>query len=153
MCDHSNYIACWVILKNKTDDNGPNDPKWFFRLLYEVYLEITYYFLLSFCFRFFRIYTSQKNKKTIIFFCFCSQEKDEHLELLEGMLIDLLKTKWNTFVKFRFYRQFFLFFCYFLVSLVCFTLRPGPPDRSLNATVVNTTIGSGNDTELPDVGM
>ncbi|CAH0722828.1 unnamed protein product, partial [Brenthis ino] len=76
-------------------------------------------------------------------------EKDEHLELLEGMLIDLLKTKWNTFVKFRFYRQFFLFFCYFLVSLVCFTLRPGPPDRSVNATVVNITIGSvNNDTEL-----
>ena len=98
-------------------------------------------------------YMSQNKRKSNIFYCFCSQEKDEHLELLEGMLIDLLKTKWNTFVKFRFYRQFFLFFCYFLVSLVCFTLRPGPPDRSLNATVVNTTIGSGNDTELPDVGM
>ncbi|CAH4030879.1 unnamed protein product [Pieris brassicae] len=69
-------------------------------------------------------------------------EKDEHLELLEGMLIDLLKTKWNTFVKFRFYRQFILFACYFVVSLVCFTLRPGPPDRALNSTVVNTTVAS-----------
>ncbi|XP_045489488.1 transient receptor potential cation channel subfamily V member 5 [Pieris rapae] len=69
-------------------------------------------------------------------------EKDEHLELLEGMLIDLLKTKWNTFVKFRFYRQFILFACYFVVSLVCFTLRPGPPDRPLNSTVVNTTAAS-----------
>ncbi|XP_053601243.1 transient receptor potential cation channel subfamily V member 5 [Plodia interpunctella] len=76
-------------------------------------------------------------------------EKDEHLELLEGMLIDLLKTKWNTFVKFRFYRQFILFSCYFLVSLVCFTLRPGPPDRALNSTAINTTnIPSVNDTEL-----
>ncbi|XP_023947943.1 transient receptor potential cation channel subfamily V member 6 [Bicyclus anynana] len=76
-------------------------------------------------------------------------EKDEHLELLEGMLIDLLKTKWNTFVKFRFYRQFILFSCYFLISLVCFTLRPGPPDRAVNGTVVNTTIGTlTNDTEL-----
>ncbi|XP_050673208.1 transient receptor potential cation channel subfamily V member 5 isoform X2 [Leptidea sinapis] len=79
-------------------------------------------------------------------------EKDEHLELLEGMLIDLLKTKWNTFVKFRFYRQFILFSCYFLVSLVCFTLRPGPPDRAVNATVVNTTVVSViNDTALVDV--
>ncbi|XP_026484620.2 transient receptor potential cation channel subfamily V member 5 [Vanessa tameamea] len=75
-------------------------------------------------------------------------EKDEHLELLEGMLIDLLKTKWNTFVKFRFYRQFILFSFYFVISLVCFTLRPGPPDRALNATAVNTTTGPVNDTEL-----
>ncbi|XP_038209569.1 transient receptor potential cation channel subfamily V member 5 [Zerene cesonia] len=69
-------------------------------------------------------------------------EKDEHLELLEGMLIDLLKTKWNTFVKFRFYRQFILFACYFLVSLVCFTLRPGPPDRVTNTTIINTTVAT-----------
>ncbi|XP_073946803.1 transient receptor potential cation channel subfamily V member nanchung [Choristoneura fumiferana] len=68
-------------------------------------------------------------------------EKDEHLELLEGMLIDLLKTKWNTFVKFRFYRQFILFSCYFLISLVCFTLRPGPPgEHAVNSTVVNSSI-------------
>ncbi|KAJ2943871.1 hypothetical protein O0L34_g8197 [Tuta absoluta] len=75
-------------------------------------------------------------------------EKDEHLELLEGMLIDLLKTKWNTFVKFRFYRQFLLFFCYFLISLVCFTLRPGPPsERTVNATAINNTLASSNDTD------
>uniref|UniRef100_A0A0A9VZJ0 Transient receptor potential cation channel subfamily V member 6 n=2 Tax=Lygus hesperus TaxID=30085 RepID=A0A0A9VZJ0_LYGHE len=54
-------------------------------------------------------------------------EKDEHLELMDGVLIDLLHAKWNAFVKNRFYRQFFLFFLYFLISLVCFTLRPGPP--------------------------
>lgn len=53
-------------------------------------------------------------------------DKDEHLELLDGVLIDLLKTKWNTFVKSRFYRQFYLFTAYFLVSLVGFLLRPGP---------------------------
>lgn len=82
------------------------------------------------------------------------QEKDEHLGLLEGMLIDLLKTKWNTFVKFRFYRQFILFSCYFLVSIVCFTLRPGPPDRGLNSTIVNSTSATlANETELVnDVG-
>uniref|UniRef100_A0A182RGL2 Ion transport domain-containing protein n=1 Tax=Anopheles funestus TaxID=62324 RepID=A0A182RGL2_ANOFN len=54
-------------------------------------------------------------------------DKDEHLDLLDGVLIDLLKTKWNTFVKDKFYRQFFMFFCYFCVSLVSFTLRNGPP--------------------------
>ncbi|CAG9576063.1 unnamed protein product [Danaus chrysippus] len=75
-------------------------------------------------------------------------EKDEHLELLEGMLIDLLKTKWNTFVKFRFYRQFILFSFYFLISLICFTLRPGPPERSLNVTAVNSTVRPINETEI-----
>lgn len=51
------------------------------------------------------------------------------MDLLEGTLVDLLHAKWNSFVKFRFYRQFFLFLFYFLISLVCFTLRPGPPPK------------------------
>jgi hypothetical protein len=29
------------------------------------------------------------------------QDLDEHLDLMEGMLVDLLHAKWNTFVKFR----------------------------------------------------
>ncbi|BES93684.1 Transient receptor potential cation channel subfamily V member [Nesidiocoris tenuis] len=57
-------------------------------------------------------------------------EKDEHLELMDGVLVDLLHAKWNAFVKNRFYRQFFLFFLYFLISLLCFTLRPGPPSAN-----------------------
>ncbi|XP_058834961.1 transient receptor potential cation channel subfamily V member 5 [Topomyia yanbarensis] len=67
-------------------------------------------------------------------------DKDEHLDLLEGVLIDLLKTKWNTFVKDKFYRQFFVFFCYFCVSLVSFTLRNGPTkleDADANRTVTH----------------
>lgn len=54
------------------------------------------------------------------------QDKDEHLELMDGVIIDLLNAKWNTFVKFKFYRQFFTFSFYFLISLFAFTLRPGP---------------------------
>lgn len=53
-------------------------------------------------------------------------DKDEHLELMDGVLIDLLKTKWDTFVKSRFYRQFYLFATYFCITLVSFLLRPGP---------------------------
>lgn len=45
---------------------------------------------------------------------------------MDGILIDLLNAKWNTFVKSRFYRQFFLFCFYFVLSLISFTLRPGP---------------------------
>lgn len=62
---------------------------------------------------------------------------------MDGVLIDLLNAKWNTFVKFKFYRQFFTFAFYFLLSLVCFTLRPGPPGPhyGLNTTnVTNVTI-------------
>lgn len=51
-------------------------------------------------------------------------DKLEHLDLLDGVLIDLLKTKWNKFVKDKFYKQFYKFSIYFLVSLVGFTLRP-----------------------------
>ncbi|XP_046993972.1 transient receptor potential cation channel subfamily V member 5 [Schistocerca americana] len=70
-------------------------------------------------------------------------EKDDHLELMDGVLVDLLHAKWNAFVKFKFYRQFFLFCFYFMFSLVCFTLRPGPPPTSLKATAspaINATI-------------
>ncbi|KZC09064.1 PREDICTED: transient receptor potential cation channel subfamily V member 5 [Dufourea novaeangliae] len=68
-------------------------------------------------------------------------EKDEHLELMDGILIDLLNAKWNTFVKSRFYRQFFLFCFYFILSLVSFTLRPGPstPSTDSTAATVPTT--------------
>ncbi|XP_014468135.1 PREDICTED: transient receptor potential cation channel subfamily V member 5 isoform X1 [Dinoponera quadriceps] len=69
-------------------------------------------------------------------------DKDEHLELLEGTLVDLLNAKWNTFVKFRFYRQFFLFCFYFVLSLISFTLRPGPltqETENVNDTKTNST--------------
>ncbi|XP_044267903.1 transient receptor potential cation channel subfamily V member 5 [Tribolium madens] len=68
-------------------------------------------------------------------------DKDEHLELMDGVLIDLLNAKWNTFVKFKFYKQFFTFAFYFLISLVAFTLRPGPPQK---VNVTNVTIPQPN---------
>ncbi|KAH0821155.1 hypothetical protein GEV33_001636 [Tenebrio molitor] len=68
-------------------------------------------------------------------------DKDEHLELMDGLLIDLLNAKWNTFVKFKFYKQFFTFTFYFLISLVGFTLRPGPPHKDVKpSNVTNATI-------------
>lgn len=80
-------------------------------------------------------------------------DKDEHLELLDGILIDLLKTKWNTFVKSRFYRQFYLFTSYFLISAISFLLRPGPviedpddaDDDDSTATSNGKTNGGDND--------
>ncbi|XP_019698427.1 transient receptor potential cation channel subfamily V member 5 [Harpegnathos saltator] len=74
-------------------------------------------------------------------------EKDEHLELMDGMLVDLLNAKWNTFVKSRFYRQFFLFCFYFVLSLISFTLRPGPlPQETENAN--DTRTNSSNATAM-----
>lgn len=58
---------------------------------------------------------------------------------MDGMLIDLLHAKWNAFVKSKFYKQFFLFAFYFLISLVSFTLRPGPP---LPKTIENASNSS-----------
>ncbi|XP_076317124.1 transient receptor potential cation channel subfamily V member 5-like isoform X2 [Tachypleus tridentatus] len=65
-----------------------------------------------------------------------------HLEMLEGLLVDLLNAKWNGFVKFRFYRQFAIFLVYFIISIVSFVLRPGPlvisqKDLTLNRTLQN----------------
>ncbi|XP_046140984.1 transient receptor potential cation channel subfamily V member 5 [Osmia bicornis bicornis] len=67
-------------------------------------------------------------------------EKDEHLELMDGILVDLLNAKWNTFVKSRFYRQFFLFCFYFILSLISFTLRPGPSATPSSSTITQTPL-------------
>ncbi|XP_011165630.1 transient receptor potential cation channel subfamily V member 5 isoform X2 [Solenopsis invicta] len=76
-------------------------------------------------------------------------DKDEHLELMDGMLVDLLNAKWNTFVKSRFYRQFFLFCFHFVLSLISFTLRPGPStmETDENANDTSTKTNSSNITE------
>ncbi|XP_012062700.1 PREDICTED: transient receptor potential cation channel subfamily V member 5 [Atta cephalotes] len=76
-------------------------------------------------------------------------DKDEHLELMDGVLVDLLNAKWNTFVKSRFYNQFFLFCFYFVLSLISFTLRPGPSiiETDENANDTSTRTNSSNITE------
>ncbi|KYN30196.1 Transient receptor potential cation channel subfamily V member 5 [Trachymyrmex cornetzi] len=76
-------------------------------------------------------------------------DKDEHLELMDGVLVDLLHAKWNTFVKSRFYNQFFLFCFYFVLSLISFTLRPGPSiiETDENANDTSTRTNSSNITE------
>ncbi|XP_049822636.1 transient receptor potential cation channel subfamily V member 2 [Aethina tumida] len=81
-------------------------------------------------------------------------DKDEHLELMDGVLIDLLNAKWNTFVKFKFYRQFFTFAFYFLISLISFTLRPGPPPSVQKETSKNkTNFGNASDNYNYSLGI
>ncbi|KAF2896771.1 hypothetical protein ILUMI_09404 [Ignelater luminosus] len=76
-------------------------------------------------------------------------DKDEHLELMDGVVIDLLNAKWNTFVKNKFYRQFYTFAFYFIISLICFTLRPGPPVKQ--QTVLSGKTNSTNKTLIHNV--
>jgi len=67
-------------------------------------------------------------------------EKVQHLDLLEGPVIDLLQAKWHTYVKFRFYKQFIMFFIYFLVSVGAFISRPTYLKGTLTVkTVSNST--------------
>ncbi|XP_055376227.1 transient receptor potential cation channel subfamily V member 5 [Condylostylus longicornis] len=75
-------------------------------------------------------------------------DKYEHLELLDGVMIDLLKTKWESFVKSRFYRQFYLFFVYFMISLVSFTLRPGPAAKDDDDNEVGNNATSSSPEEV-----
>lgn len=72
--------------------------------------------------------TGNINKDSVLNFVVFG-DKLEHLELLDGVVIDLLKTKWDTFCKSRFYKQFYMFAFYFLISLFSFILRPGPAPK------------------------
>jgi transient receptor potential cation channel subfamily V member 5 len=68
------------------------------------------------------------------------------LDLLEGVLIDLLKTKWNTFVKAKFYRQFRIFSVYFLISLCAFGFRPKAYTQEDDDGGNNSTLLMNNET-------
>ncbi|KAK6194673.1 hypothetical protein SNE40_000264 [Patella caerulea] len=48
-----------------------------------------------------------------------------HLDMMEGLVENLLREKWKTFVRYRFYRRFVIFGIYFLAFAVAFALRPG----------------------------
>lgn len=69
---------------------------------------------------------------------------------MDGVLIDLLHAKWNTFVKAKFYNQFFLFAFYFIISLVCFTLRPGPLTNKNNG---NNTLSTNSSLIAPKIDI
>ena len=57
-------------------------------------------------------------------------QKMEHLDLIEYVIVDLLKVKWNSFVKRTFYTQFLIFFLFFLLSSCCFVMRETTPQIS-----------------------
>ena len=44
--------------------------------------------------------------------------------MIEGIVVDLLKVKWKTFIKKNFFGQLIRFAFYFLITLYCFVTRP-----------------------------
>ncbi|XP_030372059.1 transient receptor potential cation channel subfamily V member 5 [Scaptodrosophila lebanonensis] len=93
--------------------------------------------------------TGNINKDSVLNFVVFG-DKLEHLELLDGVVIDLLKTKWDTFCKSRFYKQFYMFAVYFLFSLVSFILRPGP-DVSDEDEDDDAAVSASNNTARSDL--
>ena len=49
-------------------------------------------------------------------------------DLIEYVIVDLLKVKWNSFVKRTFYTHFLIFALYFLLSSCCFVMRGTTPN-------------------------
>ncbi len=56
-------------------------------------------------------------KISIYFYCKIKRNK-KHLELLEGLVVELIDKKWDKYVKQRFYFEFLFFIIHFLVSLI-----------------------------------
>ncbi|KAL4218965.1 hypothetical protein ACF0H5_021551 [Mactra antiquata] len=65
-------------------------------------------------------------------------ESEGHLDMMDGLIVNLLHEKWKVFARFRFYRRFVMFFVYFLLFVAAFILRPGtdrcPTTRQINGT-------------------
>ena len=82
-------------------------------------------------------------------------QKLEHLDLIEYVIVDLLKVKWNSFVKRTFYTQFFIFVMFFFLSSCCFVLREQTPlqeEDGGNCTMTNmTSLASNFTTNMTDM--
>ena len=93
---------------------------------------------------------------SLLSICPVFQPKIEHLDLIEGVVVDLLKTKWKSFIKRTFFRQLMIYCFYFALSMFCFVSRPHPQkfecvpllEEGGTTDVGNLTFGL-NSTELP----
>ncbi|XP_013397110.1 transient receptor potential cation channel subfamily V member 5 [Lingula anatina] len=60
-----------------------------------------------------------------------------HIDMMDGVVANLLDEKWKTFARYRFYRRFLMFFLYYAILVVAFMLRPGAdtmPTQGPNGT-------------------
>ena len=52
------------------------------------------------------------------------QKKIEHLDLIEGIVVNILQTKWKCFIRREFFKQILIFVVYFFLSMYVFVSRP-----------------------------
>lgn len=60
--------------------------------------------------------------------------------MLDGYLIDLLKRKWNNYVKVRFYTELVLYAIFFLLFFVCIILKRSYFDYLVKTSLDNKSI-------------
>ena len=74
--------------------------------------------------------------------------KLEHLDLIEYVVVDLLKVKWSSFIRREFFKQMFIFLTFFIIGMFCFVVRP-LPKGTCNLGASNTTEFENNTTTTP----
>ncbi|RWS20384.1 transient receptor potential cation channel subfamily V member 5-like protein, partial [Leptotrombidium deliense] len=75
-----------------------------------------------------------------------------HLELFDGILVDILEAKWYTFARKRFFKKIRLFIIYFIITFICFILRSSPlieETSDFRGGHVSTCIKQSTSTDLP----
>ena len=78
----------------------------------------------------------------------------EHLDLIEGIIVDLLQTKWKSFIKREFFRQLTIFAMYFFLASFCYITRPiVPAANCINATIelLNVTNSTSYDPSIEEL--
>ena len=76
--------------------------------------------------------------------------KLEHLDLIENVVVDLLRVKWNSFVKREFFKQMFIFSIFFFLSMFVFLVRPKPRGVCNPEDPANSTTESIAETDFVD---
>ena len=84
--------------------------------------------------------------------------KLEHLDLIEYVVVDLLKVKWETFIKREFFKQMIQFSIFFALAITAFIIRPLVPEpdcgqeasnmTALNSSLANLTMMMMNETNF-----
>ena len=72
--------------------------------------------------------------------------KLEHLDLIEYVVVDLLKVKWETFIKREFFKQMIQFTIFFCLAITANILRPQVPEEECEQEDGNFPELIGNET-------
>ena len=73
--------------------------------------------------------------------------KLEHLDLIEYVVVDLLKVKWETFIKREFFKQMTQFTIFFSLAITANILRPQVPEEECAEDDTTLPELTGNETD------